>query len=239
MLHIAVVDDDTAFSKGFCKQIKALFAAQQITCECRCFSEGGAFLKQADIFDVIFMDIDIPGFSGFEAAAHLHDIGSKAILLFVSSHDHFVYESFRYAPLRFLRKGHLEEELQEAVEAVCRKLHSDIITVENDQHIACTVELSHIAGFFAVRHDILLLYPDNTTMSLARRSCTMDSLEAQLKPFGFLRPHKSYLINYRYISRIYRERITLTDGGSIPMSRRKTSQIREQYSVLMRKETLS
>ena len=58
--------------------------------------------------------------------------------------------------------------------------------------------------------------------------------EQQLQPHGFLRPHKSWLVNFRHIHRIHRDTIVLSSGKSIPMSRRRTNEIREQYGILMR-----
>ena len=155
----------------------------------------------------------------------------------MSSHDHFVFEAIRYAPLRFLRKAYLDEETPEAIEAICRVLaeRKQTITLLTEPQFSREYPLSEIAGFFTVRHDVLLLAPDGTTTAVAGR-ITLDQLERQLAPCGFLRPHKSWLVNYHFISRIYREKILLQNGEEIPLSRRKTTQIREQFAVLMRKE---
>lgn len=60
----------------------------------------------------------------------------------------------------------------------------------------------------------------------------MDHLEESLLEHGFLRIHKGYLVNYRWITRLDKSEATLSDGEKIPISRRKAKAIREQYLQL-------
>ena len=55
----------------------------------------------------------------------------------------------------------------------------------------------------------------------------------KLEPHGFLRIHKGYLLNYRFIRRIGDNEVTLTSGERLPVSRRKYQEIRDAYMELM------
>ena len=65
-----------------------------------------------------------------------------------------------------------------------------------------------------------------------RRS--MQELEEVLDPQGFLRIHKGYLVNYKYIRRLEDTEAVLTNGERIPLSRRRVQEIRNRYLELMR-----
>ncbi|MCD7760703.1 MAG: LytTR family transcriptional regulator [Clostridiales bacterium] len=58
-------------------------------------------------------------------------------------------------------------------------------------------------------------------------------LEEALSPKGFLRIHKGYLVNYKFIRRLENTEAVLTNGERIPLSRRRVQEIRTRYLELM------
>ena len=90
--------------------------------------------------------------------------------------------------------------------------------------------------FYSLRHDIFVLC-GNQSKRLANRSYTMDSLEELMKPYGFIRNHKTYLVNYRFIYQVRNDAVLLNYNGknaALPLSTRRYSQVKEQYKLLMR-----
>ena len=65
---------------------------------------------------------------------------------------------------------------------------------------------------------------------------SMQELEEELTPQGFLRIHKGYLLNYRFIRRIGDNEVTLTSEERLPISRRKYQEIRDAYMELMQND---
>ncbi|MBR0409357.1 MAG: LytTR family transcriptional regulator [Clostridia bacterium] len=65
---------------------------------------------------------------------------------------------------------------------------------------------------------------------------SMQELEEELTPQGFLRIHKGYLLNYRFIRRIGDNEVSLTSGELLPISRRKYQEIRDAYMELMQND---
>ena len=59
----------------------------------------------------MFLDIDMPGISGLEIAKKLREENSDIILIFVSAHEQYVFESIEYSPFRYIRKSRIEKEL--------------------------------------------------------------------------------------------------------------------------------
>ena len=57
----------------------------------------------------------------------------------------------------------------------------------------------------------------------------MAELEEKLRGSPIKSVHRSYLVNYRYISRIDRTELKLTVGESIPLSRNRANEVREEY----------
>lgn len=66
--------------------------------------------------------------------------------------------------------------------------------------------------------------------------CRLSDFEEALEGHGFLRPHRSYLVNYRFIFRIGKEEITLDNQTKLPLSRRKIQELKSRYLALLGKE---
>lgn len=88
---------------------------------------------QTNVIDVVFLDIDMSVFSGMDIAAFLNEKHPNTILIFVTSHDALVYQSFQYHPFGFVRKTYLREELQDVLERIATELckrKRDIVVIK-------------------------------------------------------------------------------------------------------------
>lgn len=84
------------------------------------FTSGEELLRShnAQPFDAVFTDIDMPYPDGFSLAERIGDTP----IVFVTNHDELVYSSLRFRPFRFVRKSHLDEELPEVLSALRMEL---------------------------------------------------------------------------------------------------------------------
>lgn len=212
-------------------------------CEIRIYNDPIQFLSvQSDItFDLIYMDIDMPQKNGMELAGELRKKKSDAYLVFVSSYSDFVFETFQFAPHRFIRKEKLSEELPESIHSYCTDVYQKKKVLKF--HLAGSGEskedVAKIVYFFSLRHDIFLCrFPDQQVL-LANRIYTLEQLEEKMKLHGFIRIHKTYLVNYRYIYQIRENAVLLQspDGDrltELPISGRRLAEVKTQFQILTR-----
>ena len=64
----------------------------------------------------------------------------------------------------------------------------------------------------------------------------MSDLENKLVHYGFLKPHKGYLVNYKYIECINPTSILLQNGMSVPVSKHRLKEIKQIFLALVSKE---
>ena len=76
-----------------------------------------------------------------------------------------------------------------------------------------------------------ILYPVEGTPVEVKQ--TMDKLEARMESHGFIRIHKGYLVNYRFIQRIAYDHVILRDGTSLPVGRSKVTAIKNKFLALL------
>ena len=195
--------------------------------------------------DLIFLDIEMPDGSGFR----LLDQSAPADfdVIFTTAFDQFAIKAIRYAALDYLLKPIVPDELQAAVEKVrnhkqkknnmknfevlLNNINPD--KMEQKKVVLSTAEKIHVVE----TNNILRCESDNYYTHVyfidggpLLISTTLKDVEALLEGGNFIRPHKSHLINLRYIQNFSRDEggvITLTSGDKIPVSRRKKEKILE------------
>ncbi len=108
MIRIAVCDDDREFSARLKLLINKYYFEEKVEFYAAVFNSGMGLLFGKKDYNAVFLDIDMPNIGGFEIAEKL---SSDILIVFVTAHDELVYSSLKFRPFRFIRKGHLENEL--------------------------------------------------------------------------------------------------------------------------------
>ena len=239
MISFAVCDDDFIFGNELWKKIHML-CAKKVSEDIECtviptFSSAKSvleYLNSASI-DVLFLDIDMPEMSGFQLASKLCKEHPDMLILFVSFFDDFVYASFDYSPFRFLRKSHIDDELENAFDKVMLKLLEDknaltFNTVDGEQ----TVLLKDVLFIESAKNYYLVNLSSGEQM---RCRGTLSQLEEQIKNFDFSRIQSSYIVNLNHIECVKNNTAFMDNGYDIPISRRKIDAFQKQYLKFTRR----
>ena len=76
------------------------------------------------------IDIDMPEVNGFEAASYLKKWNRECCIVFVSNKDDLVFQSLVYHPFFFIRKAHLDEELEPQMLELQKKAGKKVPQIE-------------------------------------------------------------------------------------------------------------
>ena len=168
-------------------------------------------------FDALFLDIDMPGVSGFEIAERVEQMKNreKPVIVFISQMEHLVYESFSYRPFWFLRKSDLGQ-LQKLLEGLMKTATGEkyIFSLKYNGR-TISLQLKDILYFESDRHYVTLY----TISDDYRYKASIGEIAKELEPHYFMRCHVGFLVNCRHISVIKRGQLYLQSGKSIPVSR--------------------
>ena len=241
MIRIAMCDDETMFLQTYQKKVSELFQEHNVGCKIDTYTDARRFLEHCEktSYDLIFLDVDMPELSGIQLASKFRDNGVDTTLVFVSSHDDFVFETFRYNAYRFVRKNKLLSDTQEMISSFCAalKTKSVIVQLDLDQQRTLEQKVSDIAYFYSIRHDIYFVTAQKKSIRLAMHTYTMNELERQFTEKGFIRVHRSYLVNYAWILQIKGDQVYLKNcQDKIPLSRGRSEEVKLQYQRLIREE---
>lgn len=243
MIRIVIVDDDTFFLEKIKELLAPIMTSANLKYAVDTFSSGEAMLESKMIYDLLLLDIDMPSISGFDIVKYINDrekeYDYKAVI-YISNYENLVFESFKYSPLRFVRKNMLETDFTEAIQAFLTKYTNEnefFIFTDKETNIDIKVNLMDIAYFESYGHDISLFDRYGTKYCIKRNSnITLNSLDEAYSSKGFIRSHKSYLVNYRHIYKIQENKIYFGDWGIALITLRNVREFKLKYQSYVMKE---
>ncbi|MBD5466226.1 MAG: response regulator transcription factor [Lachnospiraceae bacterium] len=239
ILNIAVCDDDMEMLSVIFEQLHRIFEKKEIQVYIESFSEGEKLLEwhERAPFQVVFLDISMPDLDGFQAAAELKAHNKEVIIIFVTSKDDLVYESFDYQPFHFIRKEGWES-LGEQFEHVVEKL-IDYKKSYDKINIALpygTVEEIAISDIVVVQSEKNYLDYELVDERTLRVRDSLNTAEERLKEYDFTRISNRTLVNLSYVGRIREKEgeVILKDGYSYSLSRNYKKSVVAAYMKYLR-----
>lgn len=244
MIRIAAVDDNTLFLQSFRDIIASQIDKNQYSYELDLYDDSEQFLdiQLQNPYDLVFLDMDMPKLDGIAIAEKLSVQNSNTTIIIVTEHEHFARIGYRYHVFRFVRKEYLEEEIQDPINSFLQEKSNiePTITFIVENGTTRTFKPNNIVYLFSIGHYISIkLFGEVESINLILGKYTMNQLEEKLEPYGFLRIHKSYLINFRYTTKIQRDQLIVMEDHeklqTLPISHKKNSEMKQKIDLLFRK----
>ena len=177
---------------------------------------------------IVFLDINMEGMDGLEAAGRIKAECPKVHIVLVTAYVNYALDGYKVKASRFLLKDDLEQTLPECVDDILREIRQE------EQ----VVEFSFVEGDVRLKVDDLIyietsrhknvFYTVGRMYSIYKK---MDELEEDLKGMDFVRIHQSFLINMRYIEKISSYVMILTTGKKISVPKSRYPEVKRQYML--------
>jgi len=234
-LHVAVCEDVPASREYIVRCLQKGFAKQEQAAGIDAWEDGCTLLsaiEKGEKYDVLFLDIEMPGLNGIELSQRLREKGNDVLIVFISNKEELVFQSFEVRPFRFIRKNHFKEEFAPLLRDVLRELQNrrgTLITVEEEKSPNIYTFAVNDIHYIEVIGKYCRVVSSTGTIELRQ---TLTSFEEKLNGMGYLQPHRSYLINSRFIFSIGKSSVLLDDKTELPLSRGRVDEIKRQYLLL-------
>lgn len=222
MLKFAIVDDEHIFIESFVEKLGKYI--QEGIDELYIFENSVDFLKSDTIYDLVFLDIDIPEIDGIAVAKKRMNKSEK--IVFVTNVESLVFRAYNAtSAIGFVRKSHLEDDLRD-VFLMIKNLKKDerYITVKKGANLI-NISCKDIYYFEKQVNDVII----HTVNGEVTYRQTIKELEKQLSDCGFIKNHEGYLVNVDYIYCIGTSEIILTNKSKIPISRKNVMRVKEAF----------
>ncbi|MBU5267044.1 LytR/AlgR family response regulator transcription factor [Virgibacillus proomii] len=191
--------------------------------------------------DLVFLDVEMPGMNGMEAAESLMELKIRPLLVFATAYSQFAVQAFRFEAVDYLLKPYDENQLAQTIMRIEKIVYGE---VKKEQETANKLGIENEDGVIYLEpNDILYIQSEEKQVKIMTVSKTfftkktLKDLESKLIPFGFFRIHKSYLINLNHVSQItpwFNGAYNLKIQGNeelLPVSRNYVKGLRERLEL--------
>lgn len=180
-----------------------------------------------DIFDILLLDIDLPDKSGIDFANDYIKIYPNTKIIFISSHNELVFDSFKVHPYNFIRKENIDIELNDTLLELLDllKMHKKEIVLNNKDNTTI-IQQSDIIYIESFKH-YCYIYTKRTTEPYKIRTNMRQILEDL--NFCFYRINRSYIINLNEIKQIKNGRVILKNDMEVTLQRGQIKKFQNTY----------
>lgn len=236
MLKALLVDDEVP-ARSELRFLLGEAGGVEVVGEAGSASEALQLIK-AIPYDVVFLDINMPGLSGMDLAEALGGLTHPPSIVFVTAHSEHAVQAFEVAAVDYLVKPVEIRRLRMAIERLAPAEEAPVARVDRipvekggRKLLLQVPDIFHIMA----KDDYSYIYTDGerylSTLSLA-------DLEQKLEPQGFFRVHRRYLVNLaqvREVAPMYGGTMELmlkdVAGTRVPVSRRRAPALKRSLGL--------
>lgn len=230
-MEIFVCDDSRTDRENLIRLLRDYEKKKGLTFDITEYDSGEALLQNIDKLQdssILFLDINMEGANGLDAAAQLKSLHPKISIVLVTAYIGYALEGYKVEASRFLVKNDLEVSIIECMDTLIRKL-------EQDAHVMdfsfvegnIRLKVSDIIYIETARHKNIF-YTQNGNFQIYKK---LDEIENELREYGFVRIHRSFLVNMRYIRKISSYVMTLITGKEISVPKTRYAEVKRQYTL--------
>jgi DNA-binding LytR/AlgR family response regulator len=180
------------------------------------YSDGREVLEKD--FDILILDIEMEDVDGIVVKNYFQKRKKDTIIIFVTSHNEMMSQAFGVNVMGFVAKSYLDNQLQVMLDGAMKRVMNTVSIEGVDSRKVCYIQAEHIYN---------ILHLENETEVSVR--CSSADLEKMLEVVGFIRVHRTYIINMTYVDHI-KDKTVLVNKREIPVSARLKSRLRKEYS---------
>jgi two-component system LytT family response regulator len=239
-----IVIDDERLAREELKKILLDYPEIEVIGEAVNAEDGIEKIKELQP-DLIFLDVSMPGMSGFDMLKHLDEVPN---VVFVTAHDEFALKAFENNALDYILKPVSNERITQVVKKIAleeQAEHNRLLDERKERRLKATDKVFIKDGdkcWFIELNQIRMLESDGNYVKVYFDSFrpmilrSLNAFEERLDPEQFFRANRKYIINLQHIVSIENwfnggMKVELSKGEKIEISRRQAIRFREVFTL--------
>lgn len=214
-MQIAVCDDEKEIRDMFAEKIGRLYPEADLSL----YQSGEELLLSDKVPDILLLDIQMPGKNGMETAKELRKENKKAIIIFVTALDDFVFQAFDVGAFHYLVKPFDDNKFAEVLENAIKEFE--------DRKVDNSDQEKKVLMIMAGGKHITVNLAEIIYAEVFDRKVILHTIHEDIEYYGkmkelhekagedFYRPHRAYLVNFNYIRKYDATTIYLEKGQAL------------------------
>lgn len=237
LYRIAICDDEISQIKNISDYLTRFSIKTDTEFQIERFTSGNELLKkyynEKSPFDILFLDMEMPGRNGIETAEEIRRIPDRNVLIaFITSYPEYMQDSFDVQASQYFTKPVSYELFEQKLEKMLDYINGleTNITVLSQKSGETILNLDDIICIEANKNSNLIITTQNEEIVIKGK---INNYEKELANKYFISIHRSCLANMKYIRKFNADSLEFSTGKIVPVSRRKLSEIKEAFSKYM------
>lgn len=238
MVRAVIIDDDYPSRMVLREILKKAIGNVELLGEAGNVEEGATLIELVDP-DLVFLDISMPDGTGFDLLDKLKKIDFK--IIFITAYTEYAIKAFKYSAFDYIVKPINVQELAKAIARIpkIKKVNSKIEVnalksnlFSNFENGARTIALPELNGFAIITVDKIvrcegmrnytkIIFKEEEEKVVSR---TLLEFENLLSPLGFIRIHRSHLVNMANVVRYIK-----AQGGMVELRTGEQLRVSTKY----------
>lgn len=233
-MRIAICDDEKNIRELLGRKIIKQYPGAEIVL----FSCGEELLKSDKQIDILFLDIQMSGIDGMKTAKGLRKKDKNVILIFVTAVEKYVFHAFDVGAFHYIVKPIDDEKFSDVLCRAVDELNSQKLSVKEQEETYLMVNNGGVHRKVVIED---IIYAE-----VFNRKVVIHKINEQIEYYGkmseleeitgdnFFRPHRAYLINFKYVEKYDANTIYL-EKGSVLMAKQKYPEFVKKYMKYIQK----
>lgn len=227
MFYIAVCDDDIRFTRELESVLFAMEEEYRLSFEIEAYHDGGSLvsaIQSGQRYDIICLDIQMEGINGLETARRIRSMDRTVELIYVTSYDSYMKDTFDASPSGFIVKPLERDKFDRTFRRVL------VTVMGQDEYYRFRynkedykLPIRSILYFCSDLRKVHIISTEGSYMECRK----LGEISASLSQGNckFLRIHKSYLVNYCHVIRFAYDEVEMSDGKILTISARQRQEV--------------
>ena len=237
MIRIAVVDDEKIIAEYISESIHKYSEKMGVRVSVDIFTDSVKFLNEYTTgkFDAAFLDLEMPVLSGDELSSKLAEADPDLLIVYVTNHSDDVFVMLKYMPIGFIRKRFFDDEIEEVIRVLVRKIESGRKTLSFvSNKVTYNIRLSNIVYIESKKNYCTIYLSAAESQKSYKIRCKLDDICDKYLSNDFVRIHKSIAVNCRYILAVLKNKVIVDGEKELSVSRGNSKELERKFLLYRR-----
>ena len=222
-MRIAICEDEQIYRDMLKSKVLACFN----NADADTYNDGIDLLKAIDTgrkYDLIFMDLQMEHSDGMETAARIRGKDRDVKIIFVTGIENRATEGYRVAAFDYIVKSELDTTLIPALDRFKRESETEKIAIETEDGETVIIPVKKILWIESEKRGTKLAVLEKrvgTPCKEYHSPLPIGKVITMIDPSVFIEVYKSVYVQTMQIRRLGNDKVIMSDGSELPLSRRK------------------
>ena len=227
-MRIAICDDEKNIRELIAEKVKKQYSEADIVF----FSSGEELLLSEEKINILFLDIQMNGRNGMETAKELRKKDKNVIIIFVTAIEDYVFQAFDVGAFHYIVKPIDDRKFAQVLSNAVEEWQSHRANRKDAEEKSLMINNGGV--------HIKVMMEDIVYAEVFNRKVVIHKLNDEIEYYGklsdleavagdsFFRPHRAYLINFKYVEK-YNSTTIYLEKGMVLMAKQNYPEFVKKY----------